>query len=182
MGHGYCAALEGLGGGGAAWPRRHGDLLRAPRLRAPRLRFGGKNCGGDRVQGGAGHVKKAAGVILGVRAAGIAARALCTRTARALDSKSARVARSPGCACKERVRETTGGSRGGRARVGWSTGKRASAAEAKQRARRGDCGRRKGKELTCGAVRSEREMATLRWGERRRRMGPLSHSHGASAG
>ena len=37
-----------------------------------------------------------------MRAAGIAARSLRTWTDPALDPKSARVARSPGCACKER--------------------------------------------------------------------------------
>ena len=74
---------------------------RAPTAERHRLGFG-ENCSGDRVQGGAGRVKKAAGVILGVRAAGIAARALRTRTAPAHDLKLVRVARSPRCACKER--------------------------------------------------------------------------------
>ena len=85
---------------------------------------------------------------------------LGVRAARALYPKSARVARSLGYACKERVREAVGGSRGGRARVGWSTGRRASSAETKQRARLGDCGRRKGKELTRGPGLAEGERAT----------------------
>ena len=96
-----------------------------------------------------------------MRAAGIVARALCTRTDPALDPKSARVARSPGCACKERVREGCRWVSWRSSSGGMVHGQASERGGSETEGSGGDCGRRKGKELTCGPRPVGREGGAL---------------------